>query len=237
MNVSRKRTYGSRVSARARSKPVKKSKVVLYKTPRWKALRNPHVTSVSNSMRGKLTYYDWFSLDPGAGTGVGYVFSANGCYDPNITGAGHQPAAFDQLMALYGEFIVLASTIKVRFRSTDSTIVTSVGIFIERYTSVTADFREYVENGNGVHTVSDTLATGDSIKTLTFSCDLSKETGINVLEDDTFAGTASANPSEQRYYHCVAFPFNGASNPAALECSAEITYDVVFRDKLLTSVS
>lgn len=38
----------------------------------------------------------FIDLNPGAlGSNAPYTFSANGLYDPNITGSGHQPIGFD----------------------------------------------------------------------------------------------------------------------------------------------
>lgn len=54
-----------------------------------------------------LRYHETFNLNPGVGGTPGvYVFRANSCHDPNLTGVGHQPRGYDQLMALY-QFIAV----------------------------------------------------------------------------------------------------------------------------------
>ena len=42
-------------------------------------------------------------------------FVANGAFDPNLTGVGHQPRGFDQFMAGYETFTVTGSKISVNF--------------------------------------------------------------------------------------------------------------------------
>lgn len=44
--------------------------------------------------------------------------SANGMYDPNITGTGHQPFMYDQLAALYNHYVVKSSKITVYVHQT-----------------------------------------------------------------------------------------------------------------------
>lgn len=59
----------------------------------------------------KLRYVDSCDLDPGAGTVAQHVFSANSCFDPNVTGFGHQPMNFDEWSSLYNHYVVVGSKI------------------------------------------------------------------------------------------------------------------------------
>ena len=63
----------------------------------------------------KMRYVEEFELNPGLGSVASYVFRANGLYDPNYTGAGHQPYGFDQWMTYYNQFTVLGSKMKAIF--------------------------------------------------------------------------------------------------------------------------
>lgn len=77
-----------------------------------------------------------------------YVYTTNGLYDPNTTGIGHQPTGFDQLMALYNEYVVIGSTIKVSFTNSDETNAAICGISMLDYSTTDNDWKKYVENGN-----------------------------------------------------------------------------------------
>lgn len=61
-----------------------------------------------------LKYTDRFAPTPALGANYHQVYSGTGLYDPDYTGAGHQPMGFDQFMALYQYFRVSASKIVVR---------------------------------------------------------------------------------------------------------------------------
>jgi len=50
-----------------------------------------------------------------SGSSNSYFFSANGLFDPNTTGTGHQPMGFDQMMLMYEQYTVFASKITVEF--------------------------------------------------------------------------------------------------------------------------
>jgi hypothetical protein len=64
-------------------------------------------------MRTNLTYSEMLTLTSGAvGTfGTERVYRLNSLYDPDFTGAGHQPYAYDQLSAIYAKYKVHAVTI------------------------------------------------------------------------------------------------------------------------------
>lgn len=233
----RKRVYGGR--ARSKSAPSKKAKTtaVTIQRPRFRTLKNPYARSLSNTMRMKMIYFENFTINPGAGlTGV-YQFSANGIYDPNVTGVGHQPVGFDQLMAIWSEYTVLGSTIKVYASNEIATEGALFGVFVSRNTTTSTDFREYVENGDGVYRTLDGVGTGQGMQMLQYQVDMNKQIDHSVLEDEGVSGNVAANPSEQRFYHIVIQPFNFATDFPSINFCVEITYDVLFRDRVKTAVS
>lgn len=61
----------------------------------------------------KLRYCDNFNLE-GALTPGFNRFRGNSCFDPDYTGVGHQPYAFDQWSAFYGIYRVYGSKIRVQ---------------------------------------------------------------------------------------------------------------------------
>jgi len=72
------------------------------------------------NLKTTLRYRAMVNIDPGAGALSYYVFRANGLYDPDYTGVGHQPLGYDQLGALYSHYVVLRSRITAHFRSFDT---------------------------------------------------------------------------------------------------------------------
>jgi len=71
-----------------------------------------------SNLKTVLKYRQNISLDPaaanlGAGGSNTWVFSANGIYDPDITGTGHAPMYYDYLASVYQAYRVNFSKIKV----------------------------------------------------------------------------------------------------------------------------
>jgi hypothetical protein len=61
-----------------------------------------------------LTYYDYAQqISAAAGFCASRFFIANGLFDPDISGSGHQPMGFDQMMLLYTTYTVVRATITV----------------------------------------------------------------------------------------------------------------------------
>lgn len=74
-------------------------------------------------MRTKLRYVESIGVTSTAGAVGAYAFNANGLYDPNDSGGGHQPMYFDQYMTVYDHYKVLGSVITVRPIETGTTLI------------------------------------------------------------------------------------------------------------------
>lgn len=151
------------------------------------------------------------TLNPGGGGSISvHVFSANGMYDPDITGSGHQPRGFDQYMALYDHYTVVGSkiTLQVCPRS-GSTYPTIVGVTLKDAATVLANGNEYMEGRGSVYRL---LGAGESAQSvvLTNTFSLRKFQSVkDPLDSDGSRGTPSGNPTEQSYFHCWAEPVQG----------------------------
>ncbi len=70
--------------------------------------------------QGKVVSVSYFftnTLDLAAGTHATHVYSANGAFDPDVTGGGHQPRGFDQWASLYTKYTVMSSKITCKAQS------------------------------------------------------------------------------------------------------------------------
>lgn len=189
----------------------------------------------------KLTYNDYqLVLDPGAaGTAASYVLAANGLYDVDITGVGHQPTNFDQLMGLYAAYVVTEAEIEVNFWNLDTTYAQVVGISAQENTTTSTDTRRYVENGNCVsRVIGNASGASSNITTLKMKVNMNEFFKYKkILSDDTFQGTASANPVDGAYFHIFAAPMNSADNGAQVFARVTIVFKAVFRNPTLNSLS
>lgn len=153
-------------------------------------------------------------LNPGvAGIADTYTFACNGLYDPDITGTGHQPAGFDELMAIYNKFTVVGSKITCHFQNLDTTNMQHCGVMCRHSNSTINDFRQYIENGRTKYVNLGPSPAGSSTKTLTFNYSAKKfNTKKNIIDDPNFAGTTSANPSNLDYFMIWAAPSDGVDS-------------------------
>lgn len=205
---------------------------------------SPSATTASGTaLSARLIYCEKdVSLNPGLGTPAVYIFRMASLFDPNLTGVGHQPARFDQYMAMYEHFVVTGSSIKVSFQNLQSAGggATVVGLTIsDSNTPSSLDCRPYIENGQTVHTLLPPRTEGDSCQQLAVYTDLAKQHGITrtmLLTDNQYKGTATADPSEGVYAHVWAQDV-GTGDPAAVNMFVEITYYVVFQGNAITPLS
>lgn len=186
--------------------------------------RTTPIFPLSKFVKNQIYYEYSLSLSPAIGSVASYAFSANGLYDPNITGTGHQPLGFDQMELLYEHYNVLHSHCKVTFANSNANNATRVAIFIAPDTTTQAP-TSIMENGLCVtDVVIGGLDGANRMKTLEIECDIPKyfgRTREGVISDTDLQGTAAANPTEQVYFIIAAW------NPFDLSAATSIIMDVV----------
>lgn len=206
--------------------------------PRFKLLKNMTQNVRNQSLRTTLCYSEQVTLSPGgAGLTAAATFAANGLYDPYTSGAGHQCAGFDQYIALYNEYLVVGSTIKVLFNNRSANYDGWVGVFLLDFSSTDIDQRVYMENGNGVWAGVNCNTTGNNLVTLKHSADITKFSHQDIANEDSFTGTSSTNPDDTHFYHVVVAPIYTGDTLGSVNCVVQITYDVIFRDPAKVALS
>lgn len=188
------------------------------------------------SKRVTIPYYEYqLARTRTAGASTSYFFSANGVFDPNVTGTGHQPMGFDTMMLYYEQYVVMSSKITVTFVNNGANAVRA-GVALTPDTTALV-IGDAVENGLIKFVALDSAGystgagTGTRIKEVSLDCNcasyFSRKTQEEMVNDTTLVGTAAANPTEQVYF-CVTtwggfFPDNTAVN-----LDVVLEYDVVF---------
>lgn len=100
----------------------------------------PHL--YNNNYTVRLTYADTFNITlSNAGGGAPWAFRTNSIYDPDYTGAGHQPLMRDLWASQYDYYTVLACHYHLEFYNcaVDTLTFTSAGTFAQRVGAVTAN--------------------------------------------------------------------------------------------------
>lgn len=176
-----------------------------------------------------VTYSDAFVLQTNVSGYNYYLFSANGLYDPNISGTGHQPYYFDQLANMYNHYTVMSSKITVYCFARDGT---AVGIqntlFVDDDTDpMLALSTDAPERPGAITWFSNPNQQPDKGATKYWNA---KSTfGGNVMDNDDLRGSSLANPSEQSFF-CIV-----GAGPATESYSYRVIIDYnVIWDELKT---
>lgn len=192
--------------------------------------------------RNKVFYYEqglsFSTATPGATSS--YFFSANGLYDPNITGTGHQPMGFDQLMLFFEQYTVVTSKITITTYQASAAPLRAAVALTPDTTAITDPIR-IMENGLIRSAVIGRADVNTVVKTMNLACNVAKYMGRNMnlrelVQDVTLSGTAAANPTEQVYYTLYAWdPFLGAV--AGMYFDVVLEYDAIFWEPRKLAVS
>lgn len=152
---------------------------------------------------------------------------ANGMYDPNLTGTGHQPMYFDQMTALYDHYVVIGSKIKIIVPPNGYNMV--FGIMLnDDTTTIPTSFDGMAEQTQANYKVCNAVNTTPSVFTYKWSA--KKIFGGAILNNTLLQGTAATNPAEQSVYTLWAQPLNKADTTGTYTSMLEIEYIAIWTE-------
>jgi len=188
--------------------------------------------------RTSLRYAEHIDFGVQNNAAQGYVFAANGMYDPNITGTGHQPKGFDQLMLFFQHYQVLGARILVNaYSDINNTLgAAQLAIAVQRSTTVLG-WTSMLESGNCTHGFLPAIPEGggpvvpfmrNAVKIADF------QSIPDIMNDDTTKGTASGNPATLVYFviYTVVQDFGGTPTSFHIYGDVVVEYDAVFTEPL-----
>lgn len=194
---------------------------------------------IAPTMKATLRYTSTLAVNPGAGLPATYTLSANGLYDPDITGAGHQPRGFDQLMGLYERYTVTSCKITVYGAINDTSGNNSVGVLtvfpankgtvslsgVDMMEEPSSKTSVFTTNGG---TIQPKVTNWVNIKTFLGKKDL--------VDDDSCSGDATQNPADQVYWQISYGTTSGTIDLSGAQLFAIIEYNCIFsRPEVITS--
>lgn len=195
------------------------------------------------SFTARLRYVSIQTFNPSVGSYAHNVFSANGCYDPDVTGVGHQPLGFDQWMTFYDHYTVVKSSCHVSAQNTSSASGVYPGVW-----GITLS-----DNSSGIaalgsldHVLESRMAGTDRSapygyaggnsdgqtkpNQITRYFDTQKFFRVNdVVGKADYRGSASTNPNEQAYWD-VWFYSILVNDPGPVSFVVTIDYIVKFTE-------
>lgn len=150
--------------------------------------------------RKMLRYSSNSSLSSIAGVVSSWVYSANGLFDPDISGTGHQPMGFDQMMLSYEHYTVIRAKAYITFKNT-STGTPVVAITVAPSPTPITVIDQIIEFGGLTQCNLEVKGQYGANKTLTAGCDISLLNGASkILDFNVLRGDVANNPAEQTYF-------------------------------------
>lgn len=198
---------------------------------KYSLVRQP-VTGPDRIFR-KLRYYrDDLELVPTSGPIVGNVFSLNGMFDPDVTGAGNQPRGFDQYCStsggLYKNYVILGARVIVKFMNLSSSTYSRATLKISRANTIDSDPIDTLEKRYQRNAILAPSGSGQCIKTLSMKWSAKKWFGKStVMTEKDLEGDNGSNPTTECFLHVGVDGMGTAS--AGARCIVNIDYLVCFR--------
>ena len=204
-----------------RAPRLQRNEIILRGIPGFRALE----------YRTKLNYYDFaYTISSGAGSAGTRVYSTNGLFDTDITGTGHQPMRFDEMMLAYEHYVCHGAVMKVSFKNTSTTLACVGMLSLNASATPITAIQQLVESGVNVRERLNMYPYDGSVSVLELPCDVGRFGAVrNLLDNPNYEGSATANPTEQSYFHISWYnPETVSSIDTVID--VEIVFDVTFRE-------
>lgn len=212
MPARKKTTYRRRPKRRYRKRP---AGVNRYQGPLMRQLKT------------NLTYSDTYSMTSSFVTTSSQVWSLNGLHDPDITGIGHQPRGFDELIALYDHYVVIGCEVELLLANTQVNQAALCVATIRDNNIAVTSLSDQLEATNRQTIQLAPEGTGGSTRRMHFRINPNKFLGRSKpLADPDLKGNAASNPQEGCFLHlgCIA---SAGDVAVTVQCTATIKYLVM----------
>ncbi|WP_445772375.1 hypothetical protein, partial [Rheinheimera sp.] len=165
----------------------------------WKS-QNQYFWPFPSMMRNRLRYSEAISLTTVASSddAVAVYFSANGIFDPNVTGGGHQPYGHDTLANLYNHYRVDKAVITVRPGSFGSSLAYGIAITDDTSTDLTDSVME--ERERTTYKIMGTAASDVNTGILTMEWRPDRSYPAAAGAQKNLNASYGSNPGEQEFF-------------------------------------
>lgn len=197
-------------------------------------IQGPRSFGFPNSIITKLRYGTYITLTGTTGARGLNVFIANGLFDPDSTGIGHQPMWFDNYSNLYNRYTVIGSKITAVFAPVTTSNNQVVGIVCDDNTSISTTVEALLEQSNGVSMLTGMPGSQPVAMTATF--EPLEAFGVDTKDDGASSTAVSANPTEQWTFAVWNAAADGTTT-VTCNVKVEIEYTVKFSELITQGLS
>jgi len=178
-----------------------------------------------------LTYCDTFTS---SGTApYTYVYSHNSCYDPDVTGVGHQPRGYDEWVRFYGRYHVHACKAEIFVTNQSAYSIICVLVPSAQNTSALAT----PEHGAELpYSKVMTVQSLQNDKKLSQYITTDRMVGFRTANDRDFIPQVTANPVVRTYWK-IGLQTQPALSAISVHVLVKLTYYVSFDERILLGLS
>ncbi len=186
-----------------------------------------------------LVYADSYSISSGTINGE-QLWRCNSLFDPDQSGAGHQPLGFDQMTTFYNRYLVKACKIEIAVTNRGSAGVSWIIVPTNDVTGFSGDWDQALEQNRSCKIItSDAEGSGIATRKLTKWFSMRGITGVTKSKynsDDRYAAIMTADPAEAIGLQWVARASDAATN-VTCDLQVRLTFNAVFYDRKVLAQS
>lgn len=131
-----------------------------------------------------------------------HVFSLNSLFDPDFTGAGHQPRGYDQLMLMYDHYTVINCKVRIDAHNNEANRGAYIIATVRDSGTTSNNFTDYTESLNSQWKILGVEASGSADKNIMLNINPNEFLGrSHSLADPDLKGGATSSPIEQAFLH------------------------------------
>jgi hypothetical protein len=181
-----------------------------------------------------LVYEDNRVLNAGAGSISAFAVKANGLYDPNSSGIGHQPNGYDQMGIFYNRYVVMKSKLKITaYPTATDTTFSIIGSCLLPTTTLATDLQELLEQAVTVYKPFKNHSLYGQAETVVQTCDVGKHYGIsNVAANPDLTATFTSDPSRLLTYNIFTTAADFTADAGSFLVRIRVEYEVLFSDRI-----
>jgi len=192
-----------------------------------------------DEIRVTLKYNQQFFFTSTTGAGASYTFRGNGPFDPDATGAGAQPTAYDQWSALFNYQRTLGSSIKIMGTpSSQSAAIMCLAVAPlpgASTISVTSDLSNLKSQKYAVWDQANFYTKALKLRKFCSTAQIFGKSEQAIEIDDTFSSSIGSTPTQQWIWQVGIQELTGVTE--SLYLSVELAYDIVFWSRVALSQS
>lgn len=164
----------------------------------------------------KMGYIEELTGQYTAGVPYRYTFRGNSLYDPDSTGAGHQPMSFDQWSALYSNYTVHGSKIEMEVLPLSSALIAGVLEWLV-YPGTTApvigdgEFSRYKEQKYTKAGFTNHYKGKYTTRNYISTAKMFGRSPVAIKSDVSFSAAINANPTNVWYWNTAVRVCDGAT--------------------------